>query len=653
MSDLSIGQTALSVSQKLLDLVGQNVANANTPGYHLQVASLAALTSGQPIGNGVEVTAIARQISSVLEQSLNNSASASGSLSAELSTLQQIQTQLSSGNGTLSNLLTNFFTQAQQLSSNPSDPTQRSVFLQAGQSLAQGINSLNQDFLQLQQGLDAQGAQSVATANSLTSQIAQLNGNIQLANAQGADVNDLTDQRDQLISQLAQIVDVHTLPQGDGVVNVIAGNVPVVMGTQSLNMQYNVDSKTGAATITAVNGALTAQVSGGQLAGVLDARNQDLGQLQQQLTTLTSTLITSVDEIQATGVPSSGSFSQLSGARATTSITAPLDKAGLAFPPQAGTLSVSVINQATGKSTLTQIQIDPSTQSLQDVANSLSGIAHLQALVDPQSKTLTILAQPGYTFNFAGQLPSAPDQTAITGSATASLAGSYTGTTNDRYTFTVVGSGTVGVTPNLSVKETNSAGTVLGTFNIGQGYQPGSVLQTANGVGITLTAGSMNAGDSFSTPVVANADTAGILPALGLNSFFTGDGPSNVSVRSDLLASPGGLATSLSGQPADSSNLQRLVALNNNNLMAGGTQTMQQFFSTMVGNVGSQVQNLTSQQTAQQAVTQQLQSQQQSVSGVDPNEQLLLMTQYQRSYQMAAQFISVCTASFNFLMTNG
>jgi flagellar hook-associated protein FlgK len=564
--------------------------------------------------------------------------------------LQQAQTQLSPSSGSLSDLLSNFFDQAEQLSSDPNDPTQLSTFVDAAQSLAQGLNTASQNLTQLQQSLDSQGQQSVATANGLTTQIASLNSTIQNANAQGTDVNDLEDQRDELISQLAGIVNVQTIPQGQGVVNVIAGGVPVVMGSQATALQYNTDGADNPATVSAAGSTTAASISGGSLGGLLSARNQGVSQLQGQLNSLTQQLVSNVNEIQATGIPSSGSYSLLTGENAVTSVTAPLAKAGLASPPQAGTLSVTVVNQATGAQTLTQIAIDPSTESLQDVATALSAVPHLQAVVNTQSNTLTVMAQPGYTFNFAGQLPATPSTQAITGTSTPQFSGTYTGTTNDNYTFTVSGSGTVGVTPNLSLQVTNSAGNLLGTYNIGQGYSPGTAIPTLDGVNVQMSSGTLNNGDSFSTPVVANSDSGNILSSLGLNSFFTGDSAANVQVQPGLLSSPQSFATSLTGEAGDSSNIQRLSQLANTNLLAGGTQTLQQYFASTVGNLGAQVQNLTSQQTAQQTVNQQLQTQQQGVSGVDTNQQLIQMVQYQQSYQMAAQYISSVTTAFNYLL---
>src|SRR5205807_249726 len=129
----------------------------------------------------------------------------------------------------------------------------------------------------------------------------------------------------------------------------------------------------------------------------------------------------------------------LGGERGADDATVPLSQAGLSFPPQAGVLSVSVTNLATGERKLTQINIDPATQSLQGLATALGGVANLQAVVDTQTNTLKLLAAPGYAFDFAGRLPTAPGTVAITGTTTPSLQGTYTGAKNDDYTFTVSG----------------------------------------------------------------------------------------------------------------------------------------------------------------------------------------------------------------------
>jgi flagellar hook-associated protein 1 FlgK len=128
---------------------------------------------------------------------------------------------------------------------------------------------------------------------------------------------------------------------------------------------------------------------------------------------------------------------------------------------------------------------------------------------------------------------------------------------------------------------------------------------------------------------------------LGLNAFFSGADASDIAVRPDLLSNPRQFAGSLTGQPGDGANVSKLAALRNAPLLAGGAQTLQQSFDNLVGNVASGVQDATQQQSAQKAIGQSLQTQQQSVSGVDPNEELVKLVQSQQAYQLAAHYISV------------
>jgi flagellar hook-associated protein 1 FlgK len=391
-------------------------------------------------------------------------------------------------------------------------------------------------------------------------------------------------------------------------------------------------------------------ITGGTLGAVLALRNDIVPQYQGQLATFTSALVQAIDDIQATGLGLSGPLTSVIGQRGVTNTTVPLARAGLAMPPQQGTLTISVTDQATGQITNNRLAIDPSAQSLEDVANAINGIGHIQAVVNTQNGTLSIVAQPGYAFDFAGRLPGAPDTQAIAGTATPQVSGSYTGGANDTLTYTVTGSGQVGVSGDLNVEVRNSAGTLLGKFNVGQGYSPGSAVAPVDGVHISMSAGTLNAGDSFTVNVTANADTAGILPALGINTFFTGSSPADIQVNSALLNDPSQLATSVTGAAGDAGNLQRLIALESQPIV-GGTESLSQYLAGFIGDVATRVHSLTAQQSAQQSVSQSLQTQQQAVSGVNPNEELVKLLQYQQGYQMSAQYISLVHQTTQYLFT--
>jgi|GEM_PF-357477 flagellar hook-associated protein 1 FlgK len=652
MSLYTIGVSALDAAQNALNLVGNNLANANTPGYHEQVMDLTEAYPTQigniSLGNGVQIADTRRIIDNPLETALTNQTFVLADTTAQLNTLQQVQTNLSPSAGSIGDAIEQFFNDVNRLSTNPSDTTQRTVVIHDAQNLATAFNSLSTSLMQIQNGLDSQLNNNVTDINSLAQRIARLNGEIANATAAGATPNDLLDQRGQLINQLAGEINIQVMPGNLNQVNVMAGGTPLIVGNQSQQLQYSLTSG-NQGQVTVVGSTIPLTVTGGQVGGMLAVRNQSLPDVQAQLNTVAGAVAQQVDEVQATGLGLSGPFTSLSGTRNVNNVNVPLDKAGLAFTPQAGTLYVSVTNLSTGERTLTPVNIDPTTQSLKDVAAALSAVPNIQAITDPQTGSLQILAKPGYAFDFAGRLPSAPDTSNYTGTAMPQVGGSYTGANNDTYTFQVTGSGTVGVTPNLELQVKDSAGNSLATLNIGQGYSPGTPLAVANGVTVQLAAGTVNDGDTFSTPVVANPDSAGILTALGLGTFFTGSTASDLAVQPALLNNPNLLAASRNGDSGDNSNLIRLAALQTQPVLQGNTQTLTQGYNAIVGSVATQVQALTTQQTSQQALGQQLQTQQQSISGVDTNEELVKLMNFQQAFQAASEYIATVNTTLQSL----
>lgn len=646
MSSLNIGLSALSVAQKQLELVGQNIANANTPGYHRREAALAAIPGGPSgAGLGVEITSIHRAIDPLIENALVANASQASAVSTALGYLNQVQGYLQPGAGSLSDLVSRFFTQAQTLSSNPSDPTQRTVTINAAKAMSDGFNATVASFNQLRSGVQTQGQTSVDKINALASQIAQLNSQIANQAVNGNDASDIQDNRDSLISQLASQIDIRVLPQQLGMVNVLAGGASLVLGAQSYSMQLSSQGGQLSLTQGSLNTSVTPQ--GGAIAGILGFLNQTLPGIRSQFDAFSQQLVGSLDEIHGKGVGLNGPMTFLSSQRSVADPSQPLGGQTLAYPPQKGVLAVTVTNLSTGSRRQSQIAFDPATQSLNDLAASISKIPNIQAVVDPQSGQLKILSKPGYGFDFTGNLSSTPDAQSWSGTSAIGIAGSYAGSSNDTYTFHVVGSGTVGVTPNLQLQVTNSANAVVGTIPIGQGYSPGTALPAIDGVRATLGSGTVSDGDTFSIKVTADSDTARLISALGLNSFFTGDPTQGLQVRADLLASPQNFAASVTGQPGDGTNLANIIALADKNVMGNGTQTFQQYLTSIVTQVGSQVQAATQHSQTLTTIGQGLSEQQQSVSGVDPNIQLANMLLFQRNFQMSSKYITAVDQTMN------
>jgi flagellar hook-associated protein FlgK len=647
-SSFSTGLSALNTSQRALDVIGQNIANAGTPGYHRQVARLAARLpterAGLSIGTGVEITSIARMRSSLLEAAVTQQGSELSDTSAQLTAMRHIESFVTGGEGSIHDRLEAFFNQLEQLSARPDDSTLRQGVLGGAVALTDQLAAMADEFSRVRTGLDAEIAGVAREINPLARQIAELNAAIQRSEIRGIEANDLRDQRDQLVNEIADRAGIRVIEQDFGQTTLLLGGIPLVVGNESAEITSAIDAQ-GNAVVTLAGSDVPIIFAGGILGGLLQVRNQSLPRLEEGLHAIAHELIGRLDAIHATGLGLGGPMTMLSGLRAVENVAVPLASEDLAFPPQGGSLFVSVTELATGVRTLHEVAIDPETQSLADVAAAISSVGNVQAIADAQTGTLRIFAAAGYAFDFAGRLEPSPDTSGITGATVPAIGGAYTGGTNDEFTFRVIGSGTIGVTPNLILEVKNSAGSIVASLDVGQGYEPGAALLAADGVTVQLSAGSANDGDTFSAKVIANADTAGILPALGLNSFFTGSDANDIRVREELIADPVLLAASGTGQPGDGSVLRRMAAVRDLAVLGSSTQTLSQAYAAMVGDVGQQVQALDQRETNQSSLSQSLAAQQQSISGVDPNEELVKMVEFQRAFQLASRYINAVNES--------
>jgi len=289
MLSFNIGLSALSTSEQALNVIGENITNANTTGYHQQnpllVEQMPVQVGNLSLGSGVAIAQIERQQSTLIDNGITTNTFESNATTSALNSMQQLQSALTPGTGSLDTLLNSFFSDLQQLQSSPDDLTQRSVFLNSATSLTSQLNTLSGDFATLGQNIDLQANQLVSQANALVPQIATLNGEIQQAEVQGTSPNTELDQRDQLINQLAAIVNVQVVAQPDGQVNILAAGTPLVVGTQANALQYSKDTS-GNAILTQAGSQTPLAVTGGQLGGLISVRNQSLPAYVSQLNTL-------------------------------------------------------------------------------------------------------------------------------------------------------------------------------------------------------------------------------------------------------------------------------------------------------------------------------------------------------------------------------
>ena len=239
------------------------------------------------------------------------------------------------------------------------------------------------------------------------------------------------DQRYQDLNQLSQIIPVSYTNNSDGSINVYTGSDYLVMGGSTQQLQTVPSSTAGVTTenvqLSVTGTQFTAQSSGtGQLIGTLQGRDNVLGGFANGLNTLASNLITSFNQIYASG-QGTASYSSVTSQNAVSDPNAALNAAGLPSTPQNGNFQIEVTNEVTGQTTTSTINVNlngtGSDTSLNSLASELNGVANISASVTPDGH-LAISADSNYQIQFANDssnlclrwesIPSSPEATRIT-----------------------------------------------------------------------------------------------------------------------------------------------------------------------------------------------------------------------------------------------
>lgn len=334
----NIAQGALDADQAALDIVANNTANVNTPGYTREVPvweqNDAVSFDGTTFGTGVSMTGPQSQRSRVLEQSLQQQTQTQSASSARLEALDQIQALFSGATGTSGSAasgigtdLSNFFQTFASLEASPGDDAGRQSVLSAAGTLASDFNGAASQLATQKQSLDQESGSVVQQANALLQNIAQLNVQIE-SQSPKADAGSLEDQRQQDLTGLSQLIGIRTVnTENNGLtVTTIGGALLVSQGQEfqltsgmSGGVTHYLDSQGNDITADLTSG-------GGQLGGILTARDQDIPQVATALDALAYGVATAVNTQNAAGTDLNGKAGGAIFTRADgTSITSAMD----------------------------------------------------------------------------------------------------------------------------------------------------------------------------------------------------------------------------------------------------------------------------------------------------------------------------------------
>lgn len=646
-----IGVSAMQASQFAINHVSQNLANANTEGYHRQEVGFrtghAQNVRGKFVGIGVEVSGVRRIRDQIIESSYTNSISDLHAIDQRLSIETQIESFFLPGEGSVQNAITGFFDELSRLSANPGENVLRRSVVSQGVNLAQRIQQVSSGLVDLDQSVGRQLETEIDAVNREVKELVDIQNRI-LSNPHEQDPNNLLDQRDQLINSLAERIDVQRYELSGNTLGLSVAGSSLSVGVSPFQLE-SYTKENGDTAIKIVDGDREIKFAGGKIASLIELKNETIGQYQGKIDELATQLIQQVNQAHAVGLGMNGSFTIQRSTLAVEDITAPLESAGTAFPIDAGEFHLTITTPANERRTFS-VSVDPATESLQDIAAKISALDDIQAVIDPATGKFAIIPSVGFKFDFTGELESIPGLDSFSGSTVPRISGTYQGDENQQLTVTAVGTGTIGKTPGLKAEVTDVDGNVIKEITIGEGYEAGSEILLSDGAMVSFGAGDISAGDSFDTHLVAQSDSTGFLAATGLNIFFQGDDSSNIAVKTSIAENPIEIATSRSGEVGDTRNVEGLVSLRSELFLAEGQLTFDDFLAETNSEIGFQVQSAIAMHVNISDLNAEYQTARDSHSGVDLNEELVNLTQYQKSYEAAVQVVRTIESMFDDLL---
>lgn len=298
-STLNIGRDAILTQQRAIEVTGHNIANVNTPGYSRQRL---VLTPKDPIptwagqmGTGVQGIEVERIVDYYLGDQINSSAQDLARWEAQRDTLERVEVVLDETTGYgLNDAMSEFWNAWQDLASNPSGNTQRSLLVGVSENLSNTFNRIYSGLEEIRNDIDSSMSDAVTEINSLATQIADLNDNIELVEASGQNPNDYRDERDQLLKELSELIDFTSSEASNGVVTVTLGdgnNLVSSAGASSLVANdTDADGFLDISWSSAPGVAINSSISGGKLKGWLEVRDVIVPDYQSRLETLATTL---------------------------------------------------------------------------------------------------------------------------------------------------------------------------------------------------------------------------------------------------------------------------------------------------------------------------------------------------------------------------
>ena len=635
-----IGLSGLAAAQAGIATASHNISNANTPGYSRQVVQLATntpqFTGAGFIGSGVNVTTVRRVYDDFLAaQSTRAQGSASQleTYSGELDKLDNLFGDPTTGLGPA---LTGFFGALNTVAQHPTDTAARQAALSAAQGLASRFHQQDEQLGEIRATNNGQIQSAVGAINGYAAQIAKLNQKIGEVSSNGAQPpNDLLDQRDQLVAQLNQQVGATVVVQSDGAYDVFLSNGQgLVVGTTAMSLvaRPNPDDpqnlEVGLQTGSSVLRFTAQSLTGGALGGVLAFRDGPLAAAQNALGRIAVNVSSAVNDQQALGLDLQGQFGRDLFTTPAPVVTAATSNSGTA------TLAATIGSASALTTSDYRVAYDGTNFTITRLSdNVVMSSGSLPQTVDGVQISITGTAAAGDRF-LVQPVRAAAGGIAVATTNPADIAAA--GPVATASSAANVGSAKIGA---AAVDASYPGAPFAAPFTLAYSAGTATLSGFPATLPVTVTVGSSSTTYAAGVPVPY---TAGATFAVGGASFSISGTPGNGDT---FTVGPNANAS------GDNRNAQALAALADRTFIGNGTASFATAYGEIVAAVGNEAQQAGIDHTAQAALLAQTQQAQQSVSGVNLDEEAANLQRYQQAYQASSKALAIAGTLFQAILS--
>jgi len=252
---LNMSTNALTVNESAISVVSHNVANMNTEGYSKQKVNLATRNIAGAIGNsteaqirangGVMIANVMRYNDSYLNNYYRDQLSILKGYEAQLGCLGDLENIFNDLDGKgISGALADFYEAVNNLNEYPASSTARVNFIESAKTLTETLNAKSSQLAELTSKALGDGEspellknskiyQEYEVFNDKLKELAEVNKALQITQTGTLHANNLLDQRDMILNDIAQFVDINVEENPhNGSITLYIGNVEMVKGAE-------------------------------------------------------------------------------------------------------------------------------------------------------------------------------------------------------------------------------------------------------------------------------------------------------------------------------------------------------------------------------------------------------------------------------------